>query len=107
MQYGDDWNGGSPCDYYTLQWRGVKAHLRFDFMWKVRCPSLGIEKNFLNQTPKDLAQKIEDWIDQHIDPPPTSPQAKVRQATPVVQKLAQRHGISVQLADEITLERGL
>lgn len=106
LQYGDEWTGGSPCDYYTLQYRGVKAHLRFDFMWTVKVPVLLIEKMFINQVPEVLAQEIETWLDQHLDPPVTSPVAQLRQSTPDVRNLAARHGINVQLADEMMIERG-
>lgn len=106
LQYGDEWGGGSPCDYYTLQYRGHKAHLRFSYMWMVKVPSLGIEGQFLNQTPNTLAQEIENWIDAHIEPPTTSSHAKVRQATPAVQGLTARHNITITLADEMMLERG-
>ncbi len=106
LQHGDEYKGGSPCSYYTLQYLGVKAHLRFDYMWTVRCPLLGIEKLFLNQVPIDLAKEIESWIDQHLPSPGASPRAQLRQSTPAVQELAQRHNISVSLADEMVLERG-
>lgn len=105
LQYGDDYEGGHPCSYYTLQYRGVKAHLRFDYMWMVKVPSLGIEKNFLNQVPQDLASEIEAWIDEQL-PQPTSQQALLRQSTPAVKEFAARHGISVSVADEIAFERG-
>jgi hypothetical protein len=105
LQHGEEWTGGRPCDYYTIQHKGVKAHLRFDYMWKVRCPALGIEENFLNQPPDDLAKAIEDLIDQHLPNPSLSPAARLRQSTPAVRELAQRHTISVAVADEIMLER--
>ena len=106
LQYGSEWDGGPPCDYYTLQYRGVKAHLRFDYMWVVKVPSLAIETLFSNQVPDTLAKEIETWIDEHLPSPSTSIATKLRQSTPAVQDLAQRHGISLEIADEIMLERG-
>lgn len=105
LQYGEEYRGGHPCSYYTLQYRGIKAHLRFDFMWSVKVPQLDIEKLFLNQPPSSLAKEIEDWIDDHIEPLP-GPRANLRQASHAVRELAARHNISLQLADEIMLERG-
>lgn len=105
LQYGDQWGGGSPTSYYTLQYRGVKAHLRFDYMWLVKVPQLDIEKSFLNQVPQDLALEIEAWIDEHL-PGHLSPAAKLRQATPAVKAFATRHGIPIAVADEIVFERG-
>lgn len=66
LQYGEDWQGGSPCSYYTLQYRGEKAHLRFDYTWKVRVPSLGLETQFPNQVADTLAKEIESWIDENL-----------------------------------------
>lgn len=106
LQYDEEWTGGKPTSYYTLQYRGHKAHLRFDYMWTVKCPSLGIETMFLNQLPESLAKQIESWIDQHLPSPAADPRAKLRQAAQAVQELAQRHNISVSLADEMILERG-
>lgn len=105
LQYGEEWPGGKPTSYYTLQHRGIKAHLRFDFMWTVKAPQLDIEKMFLNQAPDTLAAEIESWIDQHLPAPGASPAALLRQATQAVQELAQRHSISVALADELMFER--
>lgn len=105
LQYGNEWSGGSPTDYYTLQYKGILAHLRFNYMWMVKVPSLAIEETFLNQVPQDLAQEIEEWIDDHI-PQATSSSALLRQATPAVQQMAARHNIPVSVADEIMLERG-
>jgi hypothetical protein len=106
LQHGDEYTGGHPCSYYTLQYRGVKAHLRFNFMWTVKCPALGIEKNFQNQVPQDLAQQIENWIDQYLPTSGASPAARLRQSTPAVRDLAARHDIPIALADEMMLERG-
>ena len=106
LQYGEEWRGGSPCSYYTLQYLGKKAHLRFDFMWRVKVPSLGLEKTFLNQSPDTLAREIEFWIDENLLVPATSPAAaRLRQSSQAVRELADRHGIPIDVADEIMLER--
>ena len=105
LQYGEEWAGGSPTDYYTLQYRAVLAHLRFNYMWIVKVPQLDIEQTFLNQVPQDLAKEIETWIDEHL-PSHLPPAALLRQSTPAVQEFAARHDIPVSVADEIMLERG-
>lgn len=106
LQYGEDWKGGSPTNYYTIQYRGVKAHLRFDYMWRVKAPSLDLERTFLNQSPDTLATEIESWIDENLPAPATSPvAARLQQSSQAVRKLADRHGIPIDVADEIMLER--
>lgn len=108
LQRGDEYRSGHPCSYYTLQYRGVKAHLRFDYMWTVRCPSLDIEELFLNQTPDTLAREIETWIDEHLPfNGHLSPNAQLRQSTPAVKDFATKHGISIEVAYEMMLERSL
>jgi hypothetical protein len=101
---GFDWEPG----HYIYNHLGIEVKLRFSqetYEWTAKAHKLGIEKSFPHQPPQDIQAKLNDWLLAHTERP-TSPEAQLRQSTPAVQQLANRHGIPVGVADELMLERG-
>jgi hypothetical protein len=102
---GFDWEPG----HYIYNHLGIEVKLRFSqetYEWTAKCPHLKIETSFPHQPPQDIQELLNDWLLTHHTERPTSPEARLRQSTPAVQKLANRHGIPVSVADELVLERG-
>lgn len=108
QDYGPYGKSGNPAGFFTYTHLGYEIRLRFNqvsYEWLATCPHFDIEKTFPHQSPQDIQTLLNDWLLDHINPP-TSPQALLRQSTPAVNDLAQRHGISVNVADEMLFERG-
>lgn len=105
--YGIWHSTGRTTSYVSYTFLGYEIQLRFvnDGEWKAICHHFKIEITFPNQTPDQIQIILNDWLRPYIERA-TSPDAQLRQLTPAVQELAQRHNIPVTLADEITLERG-
>ncbi|MCP4083189.1 MAG: hypothetical protein GY743_23450 [Planctomycetaceae bacterium] len=101
---GFGWEPGA----YIYNHLGVEIKLRFNqemWEWTAKAHHLGIEITFAHQPPQDIQALLNDWITENTAKP-TSPSAKLRQATPAVKQMAQRHNIPIGLADELMLERG-
>ncbi len=98
---------GTPAGFFTYTHLGYEIRLRFNqdtWEWLATCPHFGIEKTFPHQPHRDIQNLLNDWLLERIGPP--SPQAKLRQSTPAVKQMADRHNIPLWLADDFMLERG-
>lgn len=106
--YGPYGKNGTPAGFFVYNHLGYEVQLRFSqepHEWTATCPHFGIQTSFPNQTPENIQEILNDWLLGHIERP-VNHATHVRQLTPAVQELAQRHNIAVSLADEIILERG-
>lgn len=103
-EYGEWKPGGNPAGYFKCEILGIEVKLRLGMVWTAYCPHFDIQVQFTNRPDSAMVIFLADWLTAHIEAP-QSP-AKLRQATPAVLDMAQRHNISPALALEFYEERG-
>lgn len=107
--YGPFGASGRETGYFTYTYLGYEIRLRWSqvsHQWAATCPALGIETSFPNQSIEKIQPLLDNWLTEHVGRP-VSFDAHLRQSSPAVRQLAEKHDVPFEIALEIYEERGM